>query len=129
MTNFTWARYADVGYEVSSRGDTRFSPLFATMPDGRTIEAHYQCDVKGFNPGGQNWRLFKGRKCRKKTREQLWEGFLDLWRTWAEANPGLLILLALEACHFGGVLTDQFASTEINQARALCTLLNERSQV
>jgi hypothetical protein len=128
MTNFTWARYADVGYEVSSRGDTRFSPLYAVMPDGRTIEVHYQCDVKGFNPGGENWRTYKGRKVKDKTREQLWDEFLGLWRTWAEANPRLLRLLAREACQFGGVLTDQFASTEINQARALSTLLNEWSE-
>lgn len=101
MTTFTWARYADVGYEVSSRGDTRFSPLCTRMPDGRTIEAHYQCDVKGFNPGGENWRV------------------------WAAANPQLMRQLAHEAREFNGVLTDQFATTEINQARALCTLLNE----
>lgn len=35
------------GYEVSSSGDKRFSALFAKMADGRTIEEHYQCDIKG----------------------------------------------------------------------------------
>lgn len=125
MSTFTWARYSDTGYEVSSRGDTTFSPLYAQMPDGRTIEAHYQCDVKGFNPGGENWRTYKGRKVKDKTREQLWDEFLGLWRIWAAANPKLMRLLAREARQFGSVLTDQFAVTDINQARALSTLLNE----
>lgn len=127
MTTVTWARYSDTGYEVSSRGDTRFSPLYATMPDGRSIEAHYQCDVKGFNPGGLDWRRWKGRKpkLKDKTQEQLWDEFLGLWRVWAEANPKLMRLLRREAAEFGNVLTDQFATTDINQARALSTLLNE----
>lgn len=125
MDKFTWAQYADVGYEVSSRGDTRFSPLYATMPDGRTIEEHYQCDVKGFNPGGTNWRTWKGRKSKTKSREQLWEAFLGLWQTWAADNRGLMLVLSREALEFDGVLTDQFGSTEINQARALSTILND----
>ena len=47
---FTYARYG--GYECSSHGDKRFSALFAKLADGRTIEMHYQCDVKGYQPGG-----------------------------------------------------------------------------
>ena len=35
-----WSRKG--GYECSSKGDKRFSALFAVMPDGRTIEQHYQ---------------------------------------------------------------------------------------
>lgn len=40
------------GYNVSSTGDRRFSALYAILSDGRCIEAHYQCDVKGYDPGG-----------------------------------------------------------------------------
>lgn len=42
---YTWKRYG--GYEVSSHGDKRFSAFNAIMSDGRSIECHYQCDVKG----------------------------------------------------------------------------------
>lgn len=126
---FTWARYAEPGYEVTSRGDTRFSPLYAKMPDGRTIEAHYHCDIKGLDPGGVAWLGFKGVSPQGKTREELWQGFLGLWRIWAANNPKLMDELAMRASLEGRVLTDQFASAEINQARALSLLLNERAQV
>src|SRR5690606_2260660 len=36
MVQFTWSRYG--GYEVSSKGDARFSAFNARMPDGRSIE-------------------------------------------------------------------------------------------
>lgn len=52
---FTWSRRG--GYEVSSKGDKRFSAFNAIMPDGRSIEEIYQCDCKHFDPGGTNWRL------------------------------------------------------------------------
>lgn len=125
MSLFTWARFNDHGYEVSSRGDQRFSPLFATMPDGRTIEAHYQCDVKGFEPGGTAWRQYKGRKPTGKSAAELWEGFLGLWRIWAELHPREMQDLQRRAIGHGGILTDRFARTPINQARALSVLLNE----
>jgi hypothetical protein len=55
----TWSRKPP-GYEVSSIGDRRFSALFALMPDGRTIEQWYQCDIKGYDIGGRNWKLGNG---------------------------------------------------------------------
>lgn len=113
---YTWTRYH--GYEVSTRGDARFSALNATMPDGRTIEHHYQCDIKGYDPGGRNWRLGKGKPPLHEC--DLWELYLDLWRQWAHRNPHLMRVLAKHE-----VLCDRFASTEINQARALATILNE----
>ena len=40
-----WSRFG--GYEVSSKGDVRFSALYARFPveyfNGRTIEQIYQC--------------------------------------------------------------------------------------
>lgn len=124
---FTWTRYG--GYECSSRGDRRFSAFFALMPDGRAIEEHYQCDVKGYDPGGKNWRLGKGKPTlRGQSREELWQAYLGLWRTYCEANPGLLDELARKCAPAGWVLSDTFASSSINQAHALATLLNERNQ-
>lgn len=125
MKQFNWARYWDSGYEVSSRGDKRFSATYATLADGRSIEEHYQCDLKGFNPGGSNWRAWKGRECRTKSREQLWQEYLGLWRTWAAAHPELMRTLRREVMEAGGLLTDQYASSEINQARALSMILND----
>lgn len=40
---FTWVRRG--AYEVSSVGDKRFSAFNAIMPDGRSIEQIYHCDV------------------------------------------------------------------------------------
>ncbi len=119
-----WQRYG--GYECSSIGDTRFSAFYAMMPDGRSIEHHYQCDVKGYDPGGTNWRLAKGRAAKDgKTHHQLWSEYLLLWKTWAADNLPLLKELYQKALEHHGILSDFFASTEINQANALAHILNE----
>ena len=119
---FTWKRYG--GYEVSSRGDRRFSAFNAIMPDGRSIEQHYQCDVKGYDPGGRNWRLGKGRPPLDPNTD-LWQEYLSLWRQWAENNLPLMRELYRAAKDKGGVLSDRFATTPVNQAHALATILNE----
>lgn len=118
----SWARWG--GYECSSKGDSRFSAFNATLMDGRSIEQHYQCDVKGYQPGGYNWRLGKGRPPLDPTVDP-WSAYLALWRQWARANPSLMAELAQRARENGNVLSDCFASTPINQARALAELLNE----
>ena len=112
------------GYECSSAGDRRFSAFFARLEDGRTIEQHYQCDVKGYEPGGTNWKLGKGRPPRDRDVD-LWSAYKDLWRRWAKMHPGLMADLRRLAEENCGVLTDRFANTPINQARALAELLNE----
>ena len=123
MDKVRWSRYG--GYEVSSRGDSRFSALNATLPDGRTIEAHYQCDVKGYAPGSSNWRLGKGKPPLDRSVD-LYAAYLALWRTWAtQCCPHLMDELRLHAEKHGRVLSDRFASTSVNQARALAELLNE----
>lgn len=126
---FTWTRRG--GYEVSSKGDKRFSALNAYLADGRTIEQHYQCDPfpvgKGYDPGGVNWKLGKGNKPLdpRSTPENLYEGYLGLWRQWAVANPHLMLELRSKALEHNCVLSDCFASTPVNQAHALADLLNE----
>lgn len=120
---FTWKRYG--GYECSSKGDRRFSAFNARMPDGRSIEEHYQCDVKGYDPGGRNWRLGKGKPPKNPyTPDELWNAYLELWRTWAEHHPALIEELRVLASRYNNVLSDRFASTPINQARALAEILN-----
>ena len=126
--NYLWARFGDKekpGVECSSKGHKHYSAMYALMPDGRSIEAHYQCDVKGYNPGGQNWRLFKG-KPPKNPQTNLWEEYLKLWRVWAANNPDRIDFLVKLADHAGCLLTDQFATTPVNQARALAHILNNR---
>ena len=116
-----WSRKG--GYECSSKGDKRFSALFAVMPDGRTIEQHYQCDIKGYDVGGRNWRLGKGKPPLDKTKD-MWTAYLNLWKQWADANPVLIQELISHAEANNHTLSDMFASTSINQARALAEILN-----
>lgn len=121
-----WARHSNNGYEISSKGDKRFSALFATMPDGRTIEMWYQCDVKGWQPGGTSWTAGKGKPSLVNyPGDGLYEMYLSLWRFWAINHQDELIELDELASKHEDCLTDMFASTPVNQARALAQILNE----
>lgn len=121
-----WEQRAPGAYEVSSQGDKRFSALWAAMPDGRSIEQWYQCDIKGYNPGGTDWRLGKGRPSLIPwPGDQQYIMYLSLWKIWAIRNTQLISELDSLAAAHGDVLTDQFATTEINQARALAQIINE----
>lgn len=121
---FYWSRFSKRGYEVSSAGDKRFSAFNAKLKDGRTIEEAYQLDVKGYRVQGNNPMLGKGKPpLNNKSREQLWNEYLNLWRTWSKENPKLLE--ELRGLVKNNVLTDKFATSNINQARALAQILNE----
>lgn len=116
------------GYECSSKGDKRFSALYATMPDGRTIEQWYQCDIKGYEIGGTNWKLGKGKAPTYPfTKDQLMELYFSLWRLWAIHNGDAIVELASIAREkHNGVLSDCFShGNPINQANALATIIND----
>lgn len=117
---YTWARHSNTGYECSSKGDKRFSAFYAKLDDGRSIEEHYQCDVKGYDVGGTNWRLGKGRKPIRDV--NLWEEYKKLWVKYFELNPSLISVLKNTG---KTVFTDMFATTPINQARAIAEILND----
>lgn len=117
ILNHGWSRYG--GYEVSSAGDKRFSAFYAKMPDGRSIEEHYQCDVKGYDPKGKNWKLGKGKPPLDPFTDT-WEEYLALWREWSENNKEIF-----EELRPYSLLSDCFATSPINQAHALAVLLNE----
>lgn len=123
----TWSRF--YGYEVSSQGDRRFSAFNAYLPDGRTIEQHYQCDIKEYDVGGTNWRLGKGKPpliC--KTKDELWNDYLNLWRLWSQSNLPLLrelYSILRNNPKYNYCLSDRFATTDTNQAHALSVVLNE----
>lgn len=121
-----WARRSDLGYEVSSKGDKRFSALYAVMPDGRTIEQWYQCDVKGYDVGGKDWRMGKGKPSLiAYPNDQLYEMYLGLWRLWAIHNIKLMKELDVLVAKNHHILKDMFATSDVNQARALAQILNE----
>lgn len=122
---FKWARYG-AGYECSSKGDSVFSAFYARMPDGRTIEQHYQCDVKGYDPGGVDWRKGKGKPSLFiMTEQRRFELYTDLWRVWASYNKEAMRKLREKALSKGGLLTDRFATSCVNQAHSLSAILNE----
>lgn len=123
---YIWQRRG--GYEVSSKGDKRFSALNAVLPDGLSIEIHYQCRVKGYDPNGTNWRLGKG-KPPLNPNTDLWAEYLKLWRVWASINLSLMEELRDAAKRHHGILSDCFASTPVNQAHALATILNETKSI
>ena len=122
IMHYTWSRRD--GYECSSRGDRRFSAFFARLEDGRTIEQHYQCDVKAYDPGGVNWKLGKGRPPRDRSID-LYSEYLKLWERWAAMNPSLIEELRAIAQMHRGMLSDRFATSPVNQARALSDILNK----
>ena len=127
ITHIGWARNNSNGYEVSSKGDTRFSALYAKLKDGRTIEEAYQLDIKGYRQQGNDWRLGKGKApLIQITKEESWNKYKDLWRTYLNENPDLKQDLKEKAN--GKILTDMFASTDVSQARALSELLNEENK-
>lgn len=128
MGSFRWQRRVPDGIEcveVSTHGDhfgRQFSAFNAYI-DGRSIEEHYQVGIKGYS----SIRAGKGRPpISDMTREELYEEYLSLWRKWASQNVSKIRDLQKVANEKGGLLTDCFASTPINQARALADLLNEK---
>ena len=121
---YRWSRFSNNSYEVSSQGDKRFSALYAKLKDGRTIEEAYQLDVKGYRSKSNNWKEGKGKApIRNITKEEQWNEYKALWKTYLNENPALLEDLIKNAN--GKVLTDKFATTDISQARALSEILNE----
>lgn len=123
-----WVRRPEKGfksYEVSSKGDSRFSAFNAILHDGRSIEMHYQCDIKGFDVGGTNWRLGKGKPpIMDYSEHSLLLSYIDLWKEWVDNNIPLMRELYRHAVNHDYTLSDCFASTHINQAHALSLHLN-----
>lgn len=138
-TQFTWNRTSDNSYEVSSKGDKRFSALYATFKKGtvidgvdvggRTIEDVYQSVIKKSRKGqapAKDSRLYNEALKTKEEREDFsyTEGYLPLWQEWAKQNSELIEELRENAK--GKTLTDRFANTRVSQARALADILNSQ---
>lgn len=130
---FRWSRTG--GYEVSSRGDKRFSALYAVFKDGETLEVKYQLDVKGYRAHTDDWRLGKGKPPLNPQSHLDWS-YLQLWQDWAKENPELIDELFRLTTDGYMLLSDCFAwnkkklvndmyTSPVNQASALSTILNE----
>lgn len=117
---FKWARRAKPGYEVSSKGDSRFSAFYAILPNGNSIEYEYQTVTKGYNSIKEG----KGKLPLDPTTDA-WKEYLNLWRVWTGENIPLMRELYRAAVANNYTLTDMFATSPTNQARALATILNE----
>lgn len=91
--------------ECSSRGDKRFSALFAKVTlDGKldTIESHYQL-AKRFGEGAPptHWKQCKGRKPthfvfngKRVKLEKLTDFYNYLWKLYLDENPHLVGFLS-----------------------------------
>ncbi len=190
-TQFTWGRTSDNSYEVSSKGDKRFSALYAKFKEGttiwwndpsdglnkqiniggKTIEDVYQKVIKksgkgkrpdmqsivsllmyetntGITIDGTTIRSYAEKHLPKELLSKLapykhtsslllgqlpketmedysyYMGYLPLWQEWAKQHPELIQELREKSV--GKVLTDQFASTRVSQARALADILNSQ---
>lgn len=118
MKLYTWNRRD--GYECSSKGDRRLSAFYATLPNGNSIEHEYQCTVKGYS----SIKDGKGNPPLKKV-ASLFEAYKALWRTFFDANPLLLEEAKALVKPHQNCFSDMFATSEVNQARAIATILND----
>lgn len=124
---YTWSRYSNGvnDYECSSLGDRRLSAMYAKLKDGRIIEEIYQLDIKGngvAEPTTRERCIVRKQKANGQTRTFLWQSYKELWRIYLDENPDIVHeLLERDGLNF----TDTFAKYEINQARAICEIMNE----
>lgn len=132
-------------YEVSSKGDKRFSALYArfkpnttiTLSTGHitetidvsnmTIENVYQYKVKKSGKGkkpDESSILYNPKITSKKDAEYFSYrvAYLPLWQKWAEQNPELIEELR-KIVKSGKILVDSFAKTYVNQANALMDII------
>lgn len=133
FVNDTQVRYSKhSGYECSSNGDQRFSAFNAIMSDGRSIEHWYQAGAldgrgKQFAPGTRNWKLGKGKCWPGKTPEQLYSEYYSFWEEWCNLHLAWMVELHYMSSLNDYLLRDSFATSPINQARALAEFINSYS--
>jgi len=121
---YKWNRRVKRGepyYECSSKGDKRFSAIFAKI-DNKSIEEIYQLDIKGYRGEVEHWKDAKGKEPKNITYEEAYEQYLNLWIKYFNNNPELYFEIREKAKD--KTITDMFGITPINQARAICDILN-----
>lgn len=128
-SKFIWNRFYDKGYEVTSRGDRRFSPFFMkiiNLASGqlRTLEDFYHLNLKGLEDETHtSWRDCKGLPPKDGYGEVLEMKCTNMYKEYLNRYPGLLYELSV----IGGikVFTDMFGTTNNSQARYYCDILND----
>ena len=110
---YRWSRYG--GYECSSKGDKRFSAFYARI-EGKSIEHIYHTDIKGYSSIEEG----KGQPPLYHSPEDAYLEYKKLWRKWVLNNWKVFCELKEHP-----ILSDRFANTHTNQARALAELCNE----
>ena len=121
---YVWSRRVKRGepyYECSSKGDKRFSAIFAKIDD-KSIEEIYQLDIKGYRGEVKHWKDAKGKEPKNITYEEAYNQYLKLWIKYFNNNPKLYFKIREKAKN--KTITDMFGITPINQARAICDILN-----
>lgn len=140
---YSYDRYG--GYEVSTKGDKRFSALNAKLATGTTItidgksydvgnmtiENAYQSVLKksgkGKAPATDSPLYNENLKTDEERQDYSYQrGYLPLWKEWAKQNPDLITELNRIAFN-NRKLSDAFANTKVSQARALADILNEKN--
>ena len=127
---YSWARRVKRGepyYECSSKGDKRFSAIFAKIKSlgNKSIEEIYQLDLKGYRNKVKHWKEAKGLPpLNNKTEDELFKEYVSLWKLYFKENPELLKEISQKA--IGKTITDMFGVTSINQARAIAYILNNK---
>lgn len=132
-----WDRYPNNRpyVECSSKGEKEYSAFVARFNpgtmlggvdiSGKTIENVYQFIVKASGKGlpPDDRSPFSRGSSDAKAREDFIyrEGYLPLWTIWAEQHPAEME--RLREMSNGKILTDQFASSGVSQARALHDIL------
>jgi hypothetical protein len=125
---YKWARRVKRGepyYECSSKGDKRYSAIYARLKkyDNKSIEEIYQLDIKGYRGKVGHWKEAKGKPpLNNKTMDDLFQEYVKLWEEYFKENPELLEEIKIKA--IDKTITDMFGVTPINQARAICYILN-----
>ena len=121
---YVWSRRVKRGepyYECSSKGDKRFSAIFAKI-NGKSIEEIYQLDIKGYRGEVNHWKEAKGKEPKHITYEEAYKEYLKLWVEYFNNNPELYFEIREKSKD--KTITDMFGITPINQARAICDILN-----
>jgi FMN phosphatase YigB (HAD superfamily) len=129
MSKYKWARRVKRGepyFECSSKGDKRYSALYAKV-DGKSIEEIYQLDIKGYRSETDNWLDAKKKPPKNKTIEEAYEEYKELWVKYFKENPELLEEIQEKAKN--KTITDMFGVSQVNQARAICEILNDDNLV
>jgi len=109
MVICSWSKFS--GYDISKRGDSRFTPSSAILSNKKSIEENYNTNII----------LLK----EKDSNIDLWEEYLNLWRKWCFFRNDLTYQLLTEVRSHNGILRDRYAKSDFNHARALSIILNE----